>query len=60
MSMKMIDALRALAQLTETVNARQHAGLVITPFMWSELYQLTNDAKAVIAEYERANPSTDV
>lgn len=39
---------------------KMHAGVVITPFMWSELYQLTNDAKAVIAEYERANPSTDV
>ena len=47
------DLLSALERLTEKIafaNAIQHSGTEIEPEDWSELYSLTNEARAVIAK----------
>lgn len=47
------DTLSMLVRLTEKVeraNAIQHSGGSIEPEDWSELYQLTNEARAAIAK----------
>lgn len=46
-----LHAFQILAQMTEKierVNAIQHSGGKVSPEEWSELYALTNRAKAVI------------
>jgi hypothetical protein len=47
----LLQSLRALAHLAGVLNSRQHAGLPITPAMWSELYQRTNEANMVACMY---------
>ena len=47
---EIVVELRHLAHLCETLNARQHAGLQITPVMWSALHDATNRAKATLPE----------
>ena len=42
--------LRRLTSQAELINAEQHAGNPVPPAMWSDLYQLTNEAKAVLAK----------
>lgn len=37
-----------LTVIAEFINRRQHAGMPITPDLWSDLYQRTNEAKAAI------------
>jgi hypothetical protein len=39
-----------LEHLARTLNDRQHAGLTISPTMWSELYRRCNEARAVLDE----------
>lgn len=47
---EMLEALVDLVHLAEVLNSRQHAGLPITPVMWSTLFQRTNEARATIAK----------
>ena len=53
---QLLTSLRAVTHLAETINNRQHAGLKITPAMWSLMYQQTNEAKATIAAAEGSGP----
>jgi hypothetical protein len=49
------ELLNTLKRLTEKViraNSIQHSGCIIEPEDWSELYQLQNEAKVVIAKSE--------
>jgi hypothetical protein len=46
---QLLIELRALAHLSGILNARQHAGLVIVPVMWSELYDVTNRITGTLA-----------
>lgn len=45
----LLNILRRLTTAAEALNNTQHAGLKIRPDMWSDLYQLTNEARHVIA-----------
>ncbi len=56
MTYDLLTESRALAHLSETLNNRQHAGLKITPTMWSALYDQTNRVKAAIDD---ATPAGD-
>lgn len=49
---ELLHTFRALTHLAATLNSRQHAGLPITPVMWSELYRVTNKASAILANAE--------
>lgn len=46
----MLAALTRLAEKTERANAIHHSGGRILAEDWSELYQLTNEARAAIAK----------
>jgi len=46
----MLAALERMADIAEVLNGRQHAGLEVTPPMWSEMYQRTNEARVAIAK----------
>ena len=59
MENQVLVELRALSHLADVLNARQHAGLRITPAMWSELYDVTNRAKAVVAAVDRTEFGVD-
>lgn len=48
--------LKRLTEKVERANAIQHSGVPIEPEDWAELYQLTNEAKAVL----EATPIEDV
>lgn len=47
-----LQTFRALTHLAEVINNRQHAGLRITFTMWGELYRVTNEAKAALANID--------
>jgi len=47
---ELLGELQSLTSLAEALNNRQHAGLEVTPAMWSELYSLTNSARTAIAK----------
>ena len=45
---ELLTELRRLTEKVERANAIQHSGGAIEPEDWSELYQLTNEARAAI------------
>lgn len=47
---ELANMLRRLASLTERANAIQHGGETVEPEDWSELHDLTNEAKALLAK----------
>ena len=53
---ELLRALRSLEHLASVMNGRQHAGLKITPVMWSELYRECENARVVI---EQATQETE-
>jgi hypothetical protein len=49
-TMLLISILTRLTEKVERANSIQHSGGKILAEDWSELYQLTNEAKAIIAK----------
>jgi hypothetical protein len=49
-SVKLAAALKTLSRTIAGVNNRQHAGIGPSPADWSELYQLTSEADALLVE----------
>jgi hypothetical protein len=49
---ELLAVCKAISNLTHQINAEQHAGLKVTGEQWSKLYDLTFEAKAVIAQAE--------
>lgn len=49
---EMLDKLKELSRKTHEINALQHSGIGNEPGVWGELYQATNEAKAIIAKAE--------
>lgn len=47
---ELLSVLVRLTEKTERANAIQHSGGTIEPEDWSELFQISNDARAVIAK----------
>jgi len=47
---ELLTQARALEHLASILNGRQHAGLELTPTMWSELYARCSDMRAAIVK----------
>lgn len=46
--------LRSLTEKTEHINAIQHSGQTVQPTDWSDLFQLTHEAKGVLDQIDEA------
>lgn len=44
--------LRSLTEKTEHINAIQHSGRTVPPTDWSDLFQLTHEATAILARID--------
>lgn len=49
---ELLEVCRRLSRVTSAINSAQHAGVRVCAELWSDLHQLTNEAKAAIAAAE--------